>query len=110
MNEDKIIQKLEEHDKRFDAYDKRFDEHDRRFDEQDRRLDMLAKKAIEHDARFDELVTKNEFNDFKDEVLSGQDEMLTILQNLQQEIPAIAHAVTRHDKDISRIKEHLDIA
>jgi len=130
-NEDKIIQKLEAHDKRFDVHDAsfdnqdkaidllakkmlehdgRFDSHDKKFDKQEQAIDMLAKKAMEHDSRFDELATKKEFNEFKDQVLEGQDEIVTILQGIQQEIPSMAHAITRHDKDITKIKEILKIA
>ncbi|OGG40106.1 hypothetical protein A3A21_01705 [Candidatus Jorgensenbacteria bacterium RIFCSPLOWO2_01_FULL_45_25b] len=121
-NEEKILHKLEEHDERFDAQDKaidllakkmlehdgRFDSHDKRFDNHERAIDVLAKKAMEHDTRFDQLEKK--VDDSTAQILQNQDEMITILRDLQEEIPAISHAVARHDKDITKIKEVLKIA
>ena len=101
-NEEKILHKLEEHDERFDAQDKaidllakkmlehdgRFDSHDKRFDNHERAIDVLAKKAMEHDTRFDQLEKK--VDDSTAQILQNQDEMITILRDLQEEIPAIS--------------------
>ena len=47
--------------------------------------DKIISKLIEHDRKLDEVVTKSEFNDFKDKVLTGQDKMMNILERLDQE-------------------------
>jgi len=62
MNEDRVLQKLVEHDKRFAGIDQRLAEHDRRFDKLD-----------------------TEISDFKNRVYTAQDEMITILRRLDEE-------------------------
>ena len=106
-NEEKIIRKLEEHDKRFDTYDRRFDENDKRFDEHEKRLDLLASKAMEHDERFDRLEKK--VDNLAKNTDEGQDEILTILRRIETETISSSHAIVRHDKDIIRIKEKLSL-
>lgn len=112
-----IIKKLEEHDKRFSEHDKRFDKIDKRFSEHDKRFDKIIDKLVEHDGRLDQMVTKNEFNTFKDQILTGQDKMMQILQRLDQEriftqewIKRIEKEVENHTKEISKIKRTLKIA
>jgi hypothetical protein len=102
MDEDKIIQKLQEHDKRFDEHDKRFD--------------LVIGKLSEHDERLDNLVTKVEFQDFKDKVLTGQDKMMNILERLDQErifttawVGRIEKEVEEHTREIKNIKQALKI-
>jgi len=79
MNEDKIITKLEEHDKRFD-------------------------------------VLESNFGEFKQQVLTSQDEMLTILHRLDQErifttawVSRIEKEVEEHSKEIAKVKAALKI-
>lgn len=45
--------------------------------------DKIIEKLFEHDKRFDQLT--DEFQEFKDQVLSGQDELLSIVRRLDQE-------------------------
>ena len=44
--------------------------------------DKIIQKLIEHDKKLDEIVTKGEFKQYKEEMLSGQDKMLQILERL----------------------------
>ena len=99
MREEKIIQKLLEHDKRFDAHDKRFDNHDRRFDEHDKRFDLIDQKIdnlsqaqdriiiklISVDTDVKELKEKSKKLDMFDTLLEGQDKMIRILERVDQE-------------------------
>ncbi|MBX3288139.1 MAG: hypothetical protein KF855_02235 [Acidobacteria bacterium] len=56
-----LVNKANEHDRRFDEQDRRFDEHDRRFDEHDKRFDNLQVKL---DTLSDDFkVVKAQFND-----------------------------------------------
>ncbi|MDP2703715.1 MAG: hypothetical protein Q8P01_00570 [bacterium] len=48
--------------------------------------------------------------DLTELILSRQKEILTILRRLQFQFRYIREIIERHDKDISRIKEHLNIA
>ena len=45
--------------------------------------DKIIEKLFEHDKRFDQL--DYDFKEFKDQVLSGQDEILTVVRRLDQE-------------------------
>ena len=71
MNGKIIINKLLEHDQRFDDYDKRFD--------------RITSKLIEHDHRFEEILTKAGFYKFKNEIMTGMDKMLALLTRIDQE-------------------------
>jgi hypothetical protein len=103
MDEKLIVKKLLEHDKRFDDHDKRFD--------------RITSKLIEHDHRFQEMLTKAEFHEFKDQIMTGMDKMLVILQRLDQEriftnqaIQRIQKQIDEQQKDILRIKKVLKLA
>lgn len=78
--------------------------------------DKIITKLAEHDGRFNEMVTKDEFNQFKNQTLSIQDEMLTILRRLDEErifttawVQRIEKEVEEHTKEIARIKSELKI-
>lgn len=79
-----VLKKLKEHDQQFVKINKRFDAHDKQ-------IDRLTIKLLEHDERFDQMVTKTEFNSFKNEMLQGQDAMMGVLQKLDQEVVVIHH-------------------
>lgn len=77
--------------------------------------DRVIKKLLEHDRRFDEMAV--DFKDFKNQVFTAQDEMLTILRRLDEErvftaawLNRIEKEVEEHKKEISKIKEHLKIS
>jgi hypothetical protein len=83
-------------------------------------LEKLATKADLHLLRADiseKFMTKHEFYEFKDEILTGQDKMITILERLDQERVFTNEAVKRleaqvevNTHDIKVIKERLQIA
>ena len=137
-NEEKILNKLSEHDnsfkrieKKFDEHDKRFNEHDKRFeridkklDDHDKQFDRIIKKLVEHDERMDTFVTKQEFSQFRGEMLSGQDKMIKILDRLdteriftvrwvetiEQEIKHQRVEIDRHEEMLTGMKLKLKIA
>jgi len=43
--------------------------------------EKIIQKLIDHDELLRNMVTKGEFNDFKNSILSGQDQILTILKS-----------------------------
>lgn len=57
MQEERVLKKLEEHDRRFDGHDRRFDDHDRQFDVIVKKLDEHDRRFAEHDRRFDRLIS-----------------------------------------------------
>jgi len=97
-NDEKIVQKLIEHDQRFNSIDKHLDSIDQRFNSMDRYFGK----------------SESDFTEFKHQTLSTQDEMLTILRRLDEErvftsawIQRIEKEVEEHTKEIARIKEVL---
>ena len=75
-NEEKIIKKLEDHDKKFI-------EHDKRFDGVDKRLDKISNKLIEHDNRLnnieENMATKKDLN----RVINTLDDVLNITRRIR---------------------------
>lgn len=124
MLENKILRKLEEHDKRFAEHNASFDkinrkltEHDKKFAKHDASFDKIIDKLLEHDQKMDAFVTKDEFYKFRNEVVTGQDKMITILQRLDEErvftnvwIKDIEGKVNTNATDITDIKLRLKIA
>ncbi|MBS3908906.1 MAG: hypothetical protein KGZ93_04690 [Actinobacteria bacterium] len=114
QGQDKIIQKLTEHDQqfeaineRFDKVDQRFEAVDQRFDKIDQRLDGISVKLFEHDQRLDQMVTKDEFYVFRDQVLTGQDEMIAILRRLDQEHVFVIERIKRIEEDVEEHRRKL---
>lgn len=71
----------------------------------------IIQKLLEHDARFDDLLTKDGFNQFKNEIMSVLDKQTVILQRMDQERIFTVHRqhehgtrLDQHDKDIKTIK------
>ena len=55
LNEDKIYEKLLEHDARFSAHDQKFADHDKQFD-------AVFQKLLDHDDKFEEMLKKMDEN------------------------------------------------
>ena len=64
----------------------------------------IVKRLIEHDEKLDNLVTKHDFVDFRDQMLSGQDHILKILTKLDEERIFTIEWVKRIDTEIQRLK------
>ncbi|MDI6734072.1 MAG: hypothetical protein QMD50_01080 [Patescibacteria group bacterium] len=92
MNEDKIIQKLLEHDKQFDKLDNKIT---------DIVTDIHGMKDV--------LVTKSEFSEFRNQVSTTQDKIVTILERLDHERIFSAKWVERVESEIQKIKQVLKI-
>lgn len=78
--------------------------------------DKIISKLIEHDKKIDEVVTKTEFAEFRDKVLTGQDRMMNVLERLDQErifttawVGRIEKEVEEHTREIKNIKQALKI-
>ena len=72
-------------------------------------------KLLEHDRRFDEIGEK--FSELNNLYLTGQDQIMTTLKRMEQELVANIHASHRHqdqldehEEDIKTIKSALKIA
>jgi len=86
---EEILNKLKEHDARFDTHDanfiainKRFDQHDAKFLEHDQRFDgidtqieFLAQKSMEHDLQFEKVFKR--FDDHEQRLIRIEQTMAT---------------------------------
>lgn len=104
-----VLQKLAEHDKRFDehdkrfiAIDKRFDEHDKRFDSIENRLENMAVMLINHDGRLDRIeyelknnvATKTDISN----IMTMLDKLVGFARKKDQELVFMGARVSRIEK------------
>lgn len=94
MEENKILQKLEQHDQKFDR---------------------IITKLIEHDEKLNNIVTKDEFQELKEESFQKSDEIISIVKKLDEEriftigrIDRIENEVGTHGTEINKIKVQLN--
>ncbi|MFA5188503.1 MAG: hypothetical protein WC460_04035 [Patescibacteria group bacterium] len=139
MPEDKILQKLEQHDQKFDAILGKLDEHDVKLDNHARKLESIdtkledhaiklgsidvkldnhAKKLIEHDELLKPLCgdVKTLKTDVKN-IANNQEQMITILKRLDEDrvfthawVKRIEKEVEDHSQEIKDMKLKLNIA
>ena len=83
--------------------------------------DKIIKKLLDHDEKLEriegKIATKRDVDDFKDKIITGQDEMITILKRLDQErifthewVKQLENDVKKNTKDILKLKQVLKIA
>lgn len=72
--------------------------------------DKIIQKLIEMDKKMDGLSTKKELGEFRAEVLDIFDKQGVILQRLDQERLFTIEWVKRIEADITKIKQHLQLA
>lgn len=87
MAKDLVLEKLKEHDDKFD---------------------LLIKKVIDHDERFDNIDRK--FEEVNNNMNSRLDEILVIVQRIDQERVFTFEYVKRIEGDVNKIKKILKIA
>ncbi len=122
MSEDVILKKLNEHDDRFDQHDRQFDIIASRFDATDKRFDAIDQRFSAHDHQFDMVANRfdaadkrfdaieMELHDFKDQMYTTQDQILTIVQRLDEEKVFSAAWVQRIEREVDKIKAHLKLS
>lgn len=79
--------------------------------------DKVYQKLLEHDDKLSQMLTKNEFREFKDDVLSILDNMSGTLERLDQEriftnewIKRTEKQIEQNTQDILQIKKVLKLA
>ena len=79
--------------------------------------DKIIQKLFEHDEKFERVATKDSVDRLRDEMIRGQEEMITILRRLDQEriftaewVRRIEKEVEEHREEIKRIKVQLNVA
>jgi hypothetical protein len=100
-----LSRKIDRVEKTLDA---KIDKVEKRLDE---KIDRVILQVIKNSEAINKMVTRDEFNEFRNEVLSGQDKMMTILIRLDQEriftnewIRRIEAQGEQNKRDIERLK------
>jgi hypothetical protein len=115
MQEDKIFQKLEQHDAQFVKIDERFVV-------VDNRLDRITDKLLEHDDRFDKLEKTmaegfSKVNDNLEEIVTivqrlDQERIFTVqwIRRIEDEVGEQKIKIQEHDVMLKKVKAELNIA
>ncbi len=98
-----ILQKLQEHDKRFDQIDGQ--------------IDFLAKKVLEHDERLDKILDNMATKDDVSKITNTLDKIVKLYETKDQEITLIScglrdveDQVKINTKDIQKLKPALGLS
>ncbi|MSU75452.1 MAG: hypothetical protein EXS55_02985 [Candidatus Magasanikbacteria bacterium] len=124
MDEEKIIQKLDEHGKYFDRVFVKLDEHDKQFDrvfvkldEHDKQFDRVFIKLIEHDDQLKEIRESMATKDDIRELKGIMESVITIAKKIQEDhvfavewLKRLQTQIDRQDEDIRQIKLQLKMA
>ena len=109
--------RFDEHDKRFDGIDQRLDGHDKRFDQIDKQIDFLAKKSLEHDEHFERIEANMATKADMQSISGTLDKLVKMYEKKDQENTLLAHGlkgvedrVEVLEKDVSQIKPLLALS
>lgn len=107
------LEKLKEHDGKFNKIDERFEKIDERFNKIDEKfkqtdelLDNIAIKLVDHDSQLENINTKLKKLDLIDDLIAGQDKMIRILERIDHERVATNSRLDRHEERIVRLEQH----
>ncbi|MEK7102443.1 MAG: hypothetical protein AAB579_00805 [Patescibacteria group bacterium] len=118
MQEDIILGKLTQHDKRFDEHDRRFDEHDKKFDVLVDKLGNHEERLVRIEDKLDKvenrvfnveqdvkdikktMATKDDLRQLRNDYLVSQDHIIKKLDDMHQEQVAFNHAFIRHEEKL----------
>ena len=104
MSEGMITKKLEEHGRELKQHGEELRKYGKKLDEHEEKLEFII------DYLKEKVATKDELQEFRKEYLQGQDQVVTILKNMQQEMSFTHGWLQRHEVDIGKIKQHLSLA
>jgi len=115
MPEDKILQKLDQQDKKFEVIIGKLVEHDMKFEQQsqklaqhDQKFEAIIGKLVEHDEKLDNMVPRDEFHEFKAETTRRLEEIITIIKRLDQERVFLAEWIKRIEDRVARAEKQVE--
>ncbi|MCD6220407.1 hypothetical protein J7K43_08510 [Candidatus Calescamantes bacterium] len=79
-----------------------------KIEENSKRIDKVAIQVVKNSEAINRMVTKEEFSEFKEEVLLGQDRIITILERLDQERIFTAEWIRRVEADVEKNKREIE--
>ena len=70
-------------------------------------IEKVVRQVVENGARLDQMVTREEFNKRMDELVAGQDRMISIFTQLNQEPVATNARLDRVETDVEKNKRDI---
>jgi len=70
--------------------------------------ERIIEKLLEHDEKIAQLVTREEFSVFKNDMMNGQDQMIKILTRLDDERIFTVEWVKKIEKDVEQQREEIN--
>lgn len=119
MNETKINQTLEQHEKRLDEFGEVSGQIIDKLTAHDQKFDTIERKLQEHDGRFDRLEAKLDsgLGSLRNDILTKLDQQMVKITRIDQEriftneaIKRLEKEVTQHSREINKIKKVLKIS
>lgn len=70
--------------------------------------DAVIQKLLEHDGKFNALLTKSDFDEFKNTYFNGQDQIMRILTRLDEERVFTNEAINKMQEEMTEQKRKID--
>jgi len=101
---DQVKQELTD---KIDANGKKIDANSKKIDANSKKIDNLTIQVINNREEIRKRATREELNQRFDEVISGQDKMMTILTRIDQERAATNARIDRVETNVEKLKAKL---
>ncbi|MCD6141575.1 hypothetical protein J7J55_02490 [Candidatus Bipolaricaulota bacterium] len=92
---------------RLDANSRKIESNAEKIEANGRAIRQLTHEVVEIKARLDQTITRDEFKAYFDEIITGQDEMMKILVQLNQERTATNTRLDRVEADVEKNKRDI---
>jgi len=92
---------------RLDVNSRKIESNAEKIEANGRAIRQLTHEVVEIKARLDQTITRDEFKAYFDEIITGQDEMMKILVQLNQEQTATNARLDRVETDVEKNKRNI---
>ena len=97
----RLSKKIDEVDKRLSA---KIDANAAKIEANAAAIHNLTREVVDIRIRLDQTLTRDEFKVYFDEIISGQDKMMSILTRLDQDWISILSRIERLERDVAELK------
>jgi len=103
--EQRLADKIGGNSKKIDANSAKIAENGKKIAQNGKKIDNLTTQVINNREEIKKMVTRTEFNKRLDELLHGQDKMMTVFTRLDQKQAATTARIDRIESGVERLKE-----
>ena len=97
----RLSKKIDEVDKRLSA---KIDANAAKIEANAAAIHNLTREVVDIRIRLDQTLTRDEFKVYFDEIISGQDKMMSVLTRLDQDWISILSRIERLERDVAELK------